>query len=266
MRKIYVLMLFALSLLAVSCSKEDTYDYPDDTYGVYIVNTEGGDLGMLLAKYDILLYPYIGVEGKLQYSDFQLLKHLQRALMYLNLEKVTIDGYQKEDGEVIESNTLHQDHMQQNGRIAFPLLHTVILPRDLTEIGERTFYSTNMTKLVAYNRLTTIGESAFENNIKLSELNLPKSLKYIAENAFKGCTSLTQVVIPSSVSVLYENSFDDRYVKSIHIKSKTPPELKETYDSSVKSASSKPTIYVPKGSLERYKNDGVWKDYRIIEE
>lgn len=266
MRRIYVIMLLALGLLATSCSKEDTYDYPDDKYGVYIVNTQGGDLGMLLARYDLLLYPYIGVEGRLEYQDFQTLKHLQRVLMYLNLEKTVIEGYEKDDGEVIEDNVLHQDHFQKDGSNAFALLHTVILPRGLKEIGEKAFYGSGLTKLVAYDNLTKIGENAFGNNLKLSDLNLPRNLRYIGENAFKGCLSLAKVVIPSNVSVLYENSFDSRYVKSIHVKSKNPPQLKATPDNTRKSAANLPTIYVPKGSKANYEKDEVWKDYRIIEE
>lgn len=266
MRNIYVIMLLALGLLATSCSEEERYDFPDDEYGVYIVNTQGGDLGMLLAKYDILLYPYIGVEGHLKYNDFQLLKHLQRALMYLNLEKTTIEGYVKDDGEVIEDNVIHKDHFQKDGKNAFALLNTVILPRGLKEIGDKAFYATGLTRIVAYDKLTKIGDSAFENNLKLSELNLPKNLNYIGQNAFKGCLALTQVVIPSNVSVFYENSFDSRFVKSIHVKSKTPPHLNAIPENARKTAIDLPTIYVPKGSKASYEKDEVWKDYRIIEE
>lgn len=269
MWRLYIVICTALALMATSCSKEeDNYVYPDEKYGVYVINATGGDLGRLLAKYDLSLYPYIGVEGNLQYEDFQMLKHIQKVLMYLNLEKVSIEGYETENGEVIEDNVLHRDHLTKDGRSAFPLLHTVLLPKNLTKIGEKAFAGSAITKLVAYGKLEIIEKNAFENNVKLAELDLPKSVSYIGENAFKGCIALTKVEIPSSIEVLYDNSFDSRYVKSIHLKSKNPPILKETLDGTRKSltSDSRPTIYVPKGSKAKYESDKVWYNYRIVEE
>lgn len=261
-------LLLASSILMYSCSnEEDNFDYPDDKYGVYIVHTEGGDLGRLIAKYDIVLYPYIAVDGVMEYEDFSMLKHLQKTLMYLNLEKVNVVSSTNNDGKTMEAGLITGEHMMKNGKHAFPLLHTVHLPKDLKKIGENAFSGSNVKKLVIHNKLTTIENSAFENCRLLSEINLPGSINYIGENAFKGCLSLSSVTIPSSVEVIYVNSFDNRFVKSIHMRSNVPPMLKNTDGNTSKTldSESRPTIYVPKGAKARYEADEAWSSYRIIE-
>lgn len=260
-----LLSVFAL----LSCDKnQDNYPYPDDEYGVFILNTEGGDLGRLIATYDIINYPYIGVEGTLELKDFQMLKYFQRTLMYLNLEKAHIRACNSDSTGFVEANTLHQYHLSSNGITPFLLLKTVILPRKLKVIGDKAFYGSTVSDLTIYNNVEEIKASAFENCIRLSEINLPRSVAKIGENAFKGCISLTNVVLPSCVKEIYVNSFDSRYVKALHMQSKTPPALKTSIALETRSSSnsiSMPTIYVPKGAKANYEAHPEWNRCVIIE-
>lgn len=271
MRGIGVLVIALAMLGIVSCSSDgdygDNYLLQDDEYGVYTVKVSGGDLGNILAKYDLINYPYIAIEGTLKPEDFEMLKYMQKTLMYLNLEKVNIEGSRTEEGKIFESNKLYQDYMLTDGKYTFPLLKTIILPKKLEQIGEKTFLGSNITKFVTYSKLTAINDSAFAGCKMLSELNLPNSVRYIGDGAFKGCVLLTDVVVPSGVDTLYDSSFDNRYVKTIHIKSKIPPVLKTTVVNSTKStqSESRPTIYVPFGSKDNYKSNPEWNKYTIIE-
>lgn len=264
-------VLFLLSLLMfMSCDdNKDTYVYPDEKYGVYILNTEGGDLGRLIARYDIICYPYIGVEGVLEFEDFEMLKYFQKTLMYLNLEKADIRSHDSDSTGYIEANTLHHRHLSNVGATPFPWLKTVILPRKLKAIGEKAFYGSTVSELTMYNNLKKIEANAFENCVKLSEISFPKSLMEIGENAFKGCASLCNVILPSSVKELYANTFDARFVKTLHMQSKTPPTLKASTESTTKSGAANIemlTIYVPKGAKTNYESHPDWANCRIIEQ
>ena len=52
-----------------------------------------------------------------------------------------------------------------------------------------------------------IGESAFENCILLTSVEIPASVETIGESAFRGCQSLTSVEIPASVETIGEGAF-----------------------------------------------------------
>lgn len=264
----FVSILLSIVLLASCSSEEDNYVYPDEVYGVYILNTQGNDVAKMIGRYGIALYPYIGIEGVLEYNDFEALKHLQKTLMYLNLEKADIRSFESDSTGFIAANTLHTNYMSKCGRTAYPLLKTLILPRKLTEIGDRAFSGARISELTMYNNLKIIGDRAFENCCQISSINLPKSLMSIGENAFVGCKALTEVSLPSGVKEMYENSFDGQYVKSLYMSSGIPPVLKPASGVNPKSASSepKPTIYVPKGSKASYESHSGWSQYKIIEQ
>ncbi len=67
------------------------------------------------------------------------------------------------------------------------------------EIADQAFYCPNINqgelikKIVIKEGITSIGQSAFRNNIKVVNVSLPSSLETIEREAFKGCTSLTAI-------------------------------------------------------------------------
>ena len=55
--------------------------------------------------------------------------------------------------------------------------------------------------------VTSIGEEAFFENIGLTSVTIPNSVKGIGDKAFYGCSALTSVTIPNSVTVIGEGAF-----------------------------------------------------------
>jgi len=97
--------------------------------------------------------------------------------------------------------------------------------------------------------------NAFANNTKLTSITLPKSLKTIMSEAFSGCTNLTSISLPKSVTVLGENAFMGcSKLKTVTLNNIVPPQCVTPFDS-------EPTIRVPKGSGDKYKQADGWKDY-----
>ena len=55
--------------------------------------------------------------------------------------------------------------------------------------------------------VTSIGEEAFFENIGLTSVTIPNSVKGIGDKAFYGCSALTSVTIPNSVTTIGEGAF-----------------------------------------------------------
>lgn len=56
-----------------------------------------------------------------------------------------------------------------------------------------------------------IGESAFENCFRLTEIVIPESVTLIGMLAFHWCTDLTQITISGGVRTIGQNAFDGCY-------------------------------------------------------
>ena len=87
---------------------------------------------------------------------------------------------------------------------------TVLLPDDLTSIGENAFvFCRAIQALTIPERVTRIGDSAFGSCEALASIVIPESVTEIEAYAFCYCESLTSVTIPGSVSSLGDGLFQD---------------------------------------------------------
>ena len=140
-------------------------------------------------------------------------------------------------------------------------LTSVSLPKSLTEIGRRAFYSCKSLTSVTFaqpSNLTTIGEDAFIEAKSLTTINLPDSLTSIGDNAFE-LTGLTSVTIPANVESIGSLAF--RFCTNLHLVTmlgETPPTLGDgVFNSTGVTAAYVDTkdkqIYVPKSSIKTYK-------------
>lgn len=120
-------------------------------------------------------------------------------------------------------------------------LTVISLPKDLYKIEEHAFFSTGINEVV-----------------------LPQGLKVIEEGAFCGC-DITSITLPASLDSIIGYPFDNpKYVKSfiknpdVVYKSNHHVYLEPilTYPNS--------TLYVPKGTREKYLVLEPWKTYREI--
>ena len=124
-----------------------------------------------------------------------------------------------------------------------------------------------------------IGESLFQDCVKLKNILLPANIKIIKACAFSGtgitkvdipntvtslgvdafayCSSLATVVIGSKVKRFDQGVFWSSAVKTVYVKPITPPAI------SAYLFGSSPRIYVYTSSLSEYKSSG-WKDFGTI--
>ena len=112
-----------------------------------------------------------------------------------------------------------------------------------TEIGERVFYSSQI-KSANFSRVTTIGNSAFENCTNLTTVDFPEATS-IDRNAFSSCSKLVSINLPK-VTVLGENAFQ----RCSNLETISLPELTRVttvnYGGQFSSCSKLKTINLPK--------------------
>ena len=115
---------------------------------------------------------------------------------------------------------------------------TTTIPNSVTEIGDYAFYRCDSLKhMTVPNGVTTINNGAFSECSSLSSIKLPESLTQLTQQwIFSECTSL----------------------KEVFFFAKTPPYIAYGMFRGIT-----PTIYVPKESLDAYKNALYWQDFDI---
>lgn len=126
-------------------------------------------------------------------------------------------------------------------------------------------------------------------NTEITSLTIPSGVTSISDEAFDGCESITEISLPSTLEKIGKHAFSDCYIKAITI----PASVKEIGDYAlststlltVTSLMEEPipfavafgswfadktfkngTLYVPKGTLSKYKEANGWSNFLYIEE
>ena len=159
------------------------------------------------------------------------------------------------------------------------MFQKVTIPASVTEIDDSAFDNCRSLNAVHFGgsteeqsddpaasqcALQRIGNWAFYNCHQLQELNIPEGVTEIGDAAFYGCTYLEDLVLPSSLQTIGDNCFSlCSKLGRIIVNAAIPPaiEAKTFYevDRSI-------PVYVPKGSLEAYKADAYWSEFRLLDD
>ena len=183
------------------------------------------------------------------------------------------------NGELITDLVVPED-VSEIGAHAFEgyeKLRSVVLHNGIEAIHKSAFYyCTNLTDINFPERLFYIGPYAFNGtpwyeNQPDGEVYIGKLLyKYkgemplnsnivvkdgtetICESAFDGCKGITSITLPSSLKHIHNYAFAgcDNLIE-IYCKAQTPPYYNRYYNDYHRDAK----LYIPKGTLETYKND-----------
>lgn len=115
------------------------------------------------------------------------------------------------------------------------------LPQTVTMIGDDTFYRRSETSIVIPDNITSIGISAFCNCKNLTSLTIGKSVEYLAGHVFTKCPNLRTIYVRSAVPPMGADApyFDAKVFK-------------------------KAILYVPKSSLNDYKEMDDWSYFKNI--
>ena len=130
-------------------------------------------------------------------------------------------------------------------------LKTINLPSTLTKIGAGALSGTAIESITIPEGITVLSAKTLRGCSALTTVILPTSLTKIGNYAFSGCTSLKEIVIPKNVVTIGTGIFGDcESAMSIYFMPSEPPTIAYLGDV----ASDIKVIYVPSGSLEKYKS------------
>jgi len=149
-------------------------------------------------------------------------------------------------------------------------LTSVTIPNSVTNIDEWAFKDcSKLTTLTIPNNVTSIGRYAFGGCSKLTSITIPNNVTIIKQGAFDGCSGLTYLTIGKSVTEIEQYAFNGGNISSVVSLIENPFNITGKASSGrtfTQNTFNNATLYVPKGTKEKYKVTEGWKDFLFIEE
>ncbi len=140
------------------------------------------------------------------------------------------------------------------------------IPNSVTSIGNSAFWGcSGLTSVTIPNSVTSIGNSAFRNCSGLTSVTIPNSVTSIGGHAFYNCSSLTSVTIPNSVTTIGDSAFSGCTGLTSVISKMENPCLITNYCFPF-DVFDNVTLYVPKGTTDKYKSTYAWNEFLHIVE
>ena len=150
-------------------------------------------------------------------------------------------------------------------------LASVTIPNSVTSIKYRMFAGcSSLTSINIPNSVTDIGLEAFLSCSSLTSINIPNSVTSIEKKAFSSCNGLTSITIGNSVTDIGEMAF--RYCSRL---TEIISLIENPFAFTGKTSDNRPfelnvfnnaTLYVPKGTIDKYIATSGWKDFATIKE
>ena len=148
-------------------------------------------------------------------------------------------------------------------------LTSINLPSSIISLGAYCFERCrSLTSINLPSSITSIGRSCFSSCSSLTSINLPSSITSLGAYCFERCRSLTSIELPSALTSLGEDCFKEcSHLTSMLCLAVEPPscvlyEYTNTHNTSVVNNTMR--LYVPKESVEKYKQSDAWNSAKGI--
>ena len=153
------------------------------------------------------------------------------------------------------------------------------VPASVISIESKAFYKASQLKEInvdADNRYYASEEGGLYNkekstlillpeNSKITEFEVPETVTKIKRMAICG-SKVVSIILPADIKEIETDAIFCYRLESLYMKSIYPPAIEENTFSAIILLVANPTLYVPKGSLEAYKNASGWHQFGKIAE
>ena len=140
-------------------------------------------------------------------------------------------------------------------------ISSFVIPEGVTSIGTNTFYRCEqLESVVIPTTIKTIEGSAFRECYQLFNMVFPEGLESIGGYAFYMCKQLAKISLPNSIKSIGGHAFANCDDLTSNIEN--PFEIENV----VFECYNKATLFIPKGTREKYENTNPWKRFSSIVE
>lgn len=140
----------------------------------------------------------------------------------------------------------------------------------LRELKREVFAGCSIKVLTIPGSIEVIGPSAFERCRKLESLTIMNGVRIISESAFSQCIKLSSIEIPATVTSIGESAFRSDFMYVSHELYWVSSKIKEPFEISSyvfnEDFKKNGTLYVPKGTVEKYRATKGWMEINTIKE
>lgn len=138
--------------------------------------------------------------------------------------------------------------------------------KNIASIGRYAFAESGLTTASVFcsYSYSQIGQHAFENCKRMTEfVAVGSGIDAIDQYVLAGCSALRRVELGPNVANIYANSFNGcSKIKTLRVRRSTPPNATSGVFNDLDKWSC--TLYVPKGTVDTYKNANEWKTFFFI--
>lgn len=162
-----------------------------------------------------------------------------------------------------------QDGVTSIGASAFRncrRITSITIPTSVTTIGDFAFCECNeATSITIPEGVTSIGMYAFASCWLVTSISIPNSVTTIGSTAFQDCSRLNTLTIGSGVKHIDFRAFSDcSRLTDVYCLAETAPEKSNAYQIFYGSTINKATLHVPDASVEAYRAEKPWSDFKDI--
>ena len=200
---------------------------------------------------------FYGVPGPKKLTIPGSVTHIGATALNQNVEEITFE-YGEEPLEYNERSWSSDWNLQK--------LKHLILNRNIVLTSYSPFSNpSKLTQVEFGDRVTSIPNGLFAGCTGITRLNLPAQMESIGSEAFAGCTGITWLTLPAQMQSIGSKAFSGcTGIKGITSYTEDPyPIEDDTFD---QNAYDFTPIYVPQGTVDRYRLRRGWKNFYYINE
>ena len=244
---------------------------------------EAGTLSTLLSETEKATVTDLTVTGNINRADIyfigSLAKGSETELLPRNMTGVLVNIDFSE--AVVLGDSIPEGAFEERMNLG-----KVAVPNSIKVIGKKAFYNIGFDTVDAFDfqyptGLKEICSQAFHDSYYFDNFDLPEGLEIIGSQAFQNTSMYkpVKITIPSTVTSIGSMAFNNQNGSSLPGKVYNcgrDPLYIETYESPLwgttmtsyvfsETTLAVCTLYVPKASIDAYKEAAVWKDFSAIE-